>query len=111
MLFSKVVSLLTTCANTDVLNYKVRIMEAKNLIGGLLAGAAIGVAIGLLLAPGSGKETRKKLIKGSRKLSDDVKGSLEDSIDSLKTRFNSGIDELARKGKDVLNISNDRSKA
>jgi gas vesicle protein len=40
-------------------------MNAKNLIGGLLAGAAVGVAIGILLAPGSGKETKAKLTKGS----------------------------------------------
>jgi len=86
-------------------------MEAKNLIGGLLAGVAIGVAIGMLLAPGSGKDSRKKLLKGSKKLSDGVKGSLEESIDSLKNRFNTGVDELARKGKEVLNISNDRAKA
>ena len=86
-------------------------MEAKNLIGGLLVGAAIGVAIGMLFAPASGKESRKKLLKGSKKLGDDVKGSLEESIDSLKNRFNTGIDELARKGKDVLNSTNERVKA
>ncbi|MBK7652391.1 MAG: YtxH domain-containing protein [Flammeovirgaceae bacterium] len=34
-------------------------MEAKNLVGGLLAGAAIGVAVGVLLAPRSGEQTRK----------------------------------------------------
>jgi gas vesicle protein len=83
-------------------------MEAKNLIGGLLAGVAVGVAIGMLLAPTSGKETRNNLFKRSRKLSDDLKGSVEGSIDSLKNKFNSGIDDLARKGKDVLNITNDR---
>ena len=92
-------------------------MEAKNLIGGLVAALAVGVAIGVLLAPNSGEKTRGKLLRGSRKLVDDVKGSVGDSIDTLKNRFNSGVDELARKGKDVLNIStdgsisNDRSKA
>jgi hypothetical protein len=41
-------------------------MEAKNLIGGLLAGAAIGVAVGILLAPRSGEQTRKKLMRESK---------------------------------------------
>ena len=86
-------------------------MEAKNLIGGLLVGAAVGVVIGMLIAPDSGKESRRKLMQGSRKLVDGVKGSIEDSVDSLKDRFNSGIYELARKGKDVLNITNDRAKS
>jgi gas vesicle protein len=86
-------------------------MDAKNLIGGLLAGAAIGVAIGMLLAPDSGERTRGKIAKGSRKLTDGVKGSVENSIESLKNKFNYGIDELARKGKDVLNTANDKMKA
>lgn len=86
-------------------------MDAKNLIGGLLAGAAIGVAIGMLLAPTSGENTRGNIAKGSRKLVDGVKGSVEDSMESLKNRFSNGIDELARKGKDVLNTANDRLKA
>jgi gas vesicle protein len=77
-------------------------MNAKNLIGGLLAGAALGVAIGMLLAPSSGEVTRGKIAKGSRKLTDDLKGSLEDSIDSVKSKFNFGLEDLARKGKDVL---------
>lgn len=86
-------------------------MNAKNLIGGLLAGAAIGVAIGMLLAPDTGERTREKIAKGSRKLADGVKGSVEDSIESLKQRFNGGVDELARKGKDALIAANDRVKA
>jgi len=85
-------------------------MEAKNLIGGLLAAVAVGVAIGMLLAPNSGEKTRGNLLRKSRKLVDGVKGSVDESIDSLKGRFNSSIGELARKGKDVLNISNDISK-
>jgi gas vesicle protein len=40
-------------------------INAKSLIGGILAGAAAGVAIGILLAPASGKETRDNLVKGS----------------------------------------------
>lgn len=86
-------------------------MDAKKLIGGLLAGAAIGVAIGILLAPTSGEKTRGNIAKGSRKLVDGVKGSVEDSMESLKNRFSNGIDELARKGKDVLKTANDRLKA
>jgi gas vesicle protein len=77
-------------------------MDAKNLIGGLLAGAAIGVAIGMLLAPSSGEETRNKIAKGSKKLTDGLKGSIEDSIDSVKNKFNYGLDELARRGKEAV---------
>jgi gas vesicle protein len=77
-------------------------MNAKKLIGGLLAGVALGVAIGMLLAPSSGEVTRSRIAKGSRKLTDDLKESLDDSIDSVKSKFNFGLEELERRGKDVL---------
>ncbi len=86
-------------------------MEAKNLIGGLLAGAAIGVAIGILLAPKSGAETREDISKGSRKLSDSLKGTMEDSLELLKEKFNAGVDEASKRGRDVINSANDRLKA
>ena len=38
-------------------------MSNKNLISAILGGAAIGAAVGLLLAPQSGKETRQKIRK------------------------------------------------
>jgi len=85
-------------------------MESKNLIGGLLAGAAIGVAVGILLAPATGKDTQKKIVKGSRKLVDGLTGSVEDSFESLKSRFNSGVDEVAKKGRDSINTVSERVK-
>jgi len=85
-------------------------MNAKNLIGGLLAGAAIGVAIGILLAPASGKDTRKGLASGSRRLADSLTGSVEESLESLKGKFNGGVDEVTRRGKDLINSTNERVK-
>lgn len=85
-------------------------MNTKNLIAGLLAGAAVGVAIGMLLAPSTGKQTRDDIAKGSRKLVDGLKGSVEDSLDSLKHKFNSGVDEVTRKGKESFNTANDKMK-
>lgn len=86
-------------------------MDAKNLIGGLLAGAAIGVAIGILLAPKSGAETREDISKGSRKLTDSLKGTMEDSLELLKEKFNAGVDDVTKRGKDVLSNANDKMKA
>lgn len=83
-------------------------MDSKKVIGGLLAGAAIGVAIGILLAPDSGERTRRKLVKGSRRLTDNLKGTVEDSVQSLKDRFNSGVDELVKNGSEVINHDNER---
>ncbi len=41
------------------------------VIGGFLLGTAIGAATGLLLAPRSGRKTRKKIKNESKKLADD----------------------------------------
>jgi gas vesicle protein len=86
-------------------------MDAKNLIGGLLAGAAIGVAIGILLAPKSGADTREDISKGSRKFSDNLKGTIDDSIDMLKEKFNAGVDEATRRTKEVVNGASEKLKA
>jgi gas vesicle protein len=82
-------------------------MDSKNLIGGLLAGAAIGVAIGLLFAPTSGKQARQKLSEGSRKLTDSLKDSMEESLDVLKNKFTAGVEEVTRKGKDTYTSAKD----
>ncbi len=85
-------------------------METKKMIGGLLAGAAIGVAVGLLLAPRSGEQTRNNLIKGSKRLADDLKNTVGDSFDSLKGKYNGAIDETTRRGKEALSQVSDRIK-
>lgn len=86
-------------------------MNAKNLIGGLLAGAAIGVAIGMLLAPASGRETRDNLVKGSRKLTDDLKKSIGNTVDMAKNKLGLGVDELQRRGREFVNEASDEVKA
>lgn len=85
-------------------------MNAKSLIGGLLAGAALGVAAGILLAPASGVQTRKKLVKGSAKLKDELLSSVEESLDALREQFNSKIDRLAKQGKEAINHTSERVK-
>lgn len=85
-------------------------MNSKEMIGGLLAGAAIGIAVGILLAPASGKTTIEKLMKGSRKLTDDLQGNAAESIDALKDRYNSGVEHVSKKGKEMINQGNDRVK-
>jgi gas vesicle protein len=85
-------------------------MEAKNLVGGLLAGAAIGVAVGVLLAPRSGEQTRKKIMRESKKLMGGLKHSMEDSVDTLKGRYNHGVDELAKRSKGAIANASERVK-
>ena len=85
-------------------------MNAKNLIGGLLAGAAVGVAIGMLLAPDSGAKTQQKLVKGARKIGDDLMRSAEGSIQSVKDRFNTKVDEVADRGREGISRASEKIK-
>jgi gas vesicle protein len=85
-------------------------MNSKNLIGGLLAGAAVGVAIGMLFAPASGERIQKRLVKGARKLGDSLVGKAEDSFQSLKDKFNSKVDEVAKRSKEGINSVSERVK-
>jgi len=83
-------------------------MDSKKIIGALLASVAVGAAIGILLAPSSGEKTRTKLMKGTRKLTDDLQTTVEESIESLKDKFNSRVDEIAKKGAKMLNQASER---
>jgi len=85
-------------------------MNAKNLIGGFLAGAAIGVAAGLLMAPYSGAKARRKLVRGSMKVKKNVVDYVENSIDSLRSQFNDKIDTIAKRGKETINGAAERVK-
>ena len=51
---------------------------------GFIFGAAVGVAAGILFAPRSGDETRKKLQKKSKEYSDEIAKQMSAKIDDLK---------------------------
>jgi gas vesicle protein len=78
-------------------------MNAKNLIGGFIVGAALGAAAGLLLAPASGDKTRRKLVKGSMKVKRNVVDYVEGSIEGLRSQLNKKIEQVSGKVKETLN--------
>jgi hypothetical protein len=41
---------------------------------------------------------------------DDLQETVEDSILSLKDKFNSGVDEVVKKGREMINHASDRVK-
>lgn len=55
--------------------------NGQKILFSFLAGATAGIVAGLLLAPDSGKEIRKKIAKKAS----DIKGTLEDRIRNFKT--------------------------
>ncbi len=59
----------------------------KKIIVGLLAGAAVGVLAGILLAPDSGKETRKKLSKKGKDITDTVHIKANELKEMMKEKY------------------------
>jgi len=84
--------------------------DPKNLIGGFIAGAAVGIAIGMLLAPNEGKKTRQKIVDGSVKLKDNLVGTVNESIEKLKDQFNTKIDQMAKEGKQKVDYTSEKIK-
>jgi gas vesicle protein len=65
-------------------------MSSGKVLLGVLAGVAAGALIGVLFAPDSGWNTRKKISK---------KG--EDYADALKEKFNEFLDNISEKFEEV----------
>lgn len=69
-------------------------MTTQNFIVGALAGLAAGVAVGLLLAPAAGSETRQNIADGTNKLGKKIKdlaGKAGDQFTSAKNNVEEGV--------------------
>lgn len=64
------------------------------MIVGLFAAVAAGVAVGMLLAPAKGKETRESIKDGFGKLTDKVKDLLEEGQSMLSQKTHELRDNL-----------------
>lgn len=74
--------------------------------GGLLVGAAAGIVTGLLIAPGSGNQTRRNIVKKSRVYSQQAIDAVRQYLENLK---NGRRGELSRESEEILNRLNERA--
>lgn len=87
--------------------------ENKSGLGKFIAGAAVGVGLGVLFAPKSGAETRKEL---KQKLDEMVKKVKEIDVDEVRESFLNKIEEIKAELADldkekVVSIAKDRAAA
>ena len=76
-------------------------MSKGKLVTGVLAGAAAGAILGILLAPDKGSETRKKIAKKGNDLSGSVKDGIEKIGDSINNKYQNIKGDAKQMAKDV----------
>ena len=76
-----------------------------NSIIALLAGAAIGVGLGILFAPEKGSKTREKIKDGFDDLKDQAKSKLDFLDDETKEKFSNAEEDLKDRVESFLSDS------
>lgn len=70
-------------------------MSKGKVFLGVLAGVAIGAALGVLFAPDKGWNTRKRISKKAEHLTEDLRDKFEEFIDSISTKVDEAKEEAA----------------
>lgn len=93
-----------------ILILKIIVMAGKTgTVVAVLAGAAIGAAIGILFAPDEGAKTRKKIKDTAAGKADEIKDKLAELTETVKSKFGGTKHDLEA-GLDTL-VSNVEGKA
>jgi len=79
--------------------------KTSNSVIALLAGAAIGVGLGILFAPDKGSKTREKMKEGFDDLKNQAKSKWNDLEEDTKEKFSKTKDDLIETVEDLLSNS------
>jgi gas vesicle protein len=78
---------------------KPQIMSSGKVLLGVLAGVAVGAAMGILFAPDKGSATRKKISKKGDDYADELGEKVNEFIGGIREKFDTMKDEAIRMGK------------
>ena len=78
------------------------------IITGVLAGAAAGAITGILLAPDSGKNTRKKIIDGTNDMVDNLKDEMRTKAVEAKGSYNESVERVAKSTKNGVDLAKEK---
>jgi len=74
--------------------------DSMKIIGALLLGAAVGGSLGILFAPRSGENTRKRIIRKGENLTNSLQEKFDDFVDEISLE----VDLIKEKTKALLEI-------
>lgn len=77
---------------------------------GILVGLAVGAVVGLLLAPESGKKTRKRISSDSDSFFNDLQDQLQSGLENIKRQYNDYVDTAASKTQDAVSQAKRKAK-
>lgn len=83
-------------------------MKNTNVLIGLLAGLATGAALGILLAPDKGSETRDRLGQSLKDLGDHIRDTAAEQIDKITEAKDRLVTKVKGEAVDTLeNVQDD----
>ena len=82
--------------------------KSSNTLIALVAGAAIGVAAGMLYAPDSGEKTRKKLKKQAKKAQKDIDAQARKTYASVSDKASQLTSSISSKATELRDNVGDR---
>ena len=68
-------------------------MNSSKVLLGILGGVAVGAIAGVLLAPASGKKTRKRIMNKTKDYAGDLKDQLNDLKNNVSHKFNGYLED------------------
>jgi gas vesicle protein len=69
---------------------------------GILVGLAVGAVVGVLMAPSSGKKTRKRITSETDSFFKDLQDQLQSGLDNIKSQYNDYVDAASSKTEDLI---------
>lgn len=69
---------------------------------GILIGLAAGAVLGLLLAPESGKKTRRRINHDSESFFRNLQDQLQEGLENIKDQYNDLVDTATAKSQDAV---------
>jgi gas vesicle protein len=71
-------------------------MSTAKVIVGVLAGVAVGAAIGILFSPDKGINTRKKITRKGEDIMHDIEEGLSDIYDTISKKYGQASEEMEK---------------